>query len=86
MTSAGLVEFGWNLSKYVIPTLFLPIGTAILIMVLDRKPIRPMIKGLVCYPMFMGSWVLINFKCLFVRDTSWDKIEHSRDVKINELN
>ena len=55
-------------------------------MMLDKKPIKPMIKGLLFYPLFLGSWLLINFKCLFKRETSWEKIEHVRDIKINEVN
>lgn len=75
-----------NCLRYFIPTFLLPIFTAILIMVLDKKPIKPMLKGLACYPLFLGSWLLINFKCLFKRDTSWDKIDHVRNIKINEVN
>ena len=75
-----------NCIRYFLPTFLLPIFTAILIMILDKKPIRPMLKGLICYPLFLGSWLLINFKCLFKRDTSWDKIDHVRNVKINEVN
>ena len=37
------------------------------------------------YPVFLGSWLVINFKCLFKRDTTWEKIEHVRDVKIDEV-
>ena len=44
-----------------------------------------MIKGLLCYPLFLGSWLAINFKCLFKRETSWEKIDHVRDIKINEV-
>ncbi len=75
-----------NILRYLIPTFLLPILTAILIMLLDKKPIKPMIKGLAFYPLFLGSWLLINFKCLFKRDTKWEKIEHVRDIKINEVN
>ena len=82
ITSWELFE---NILRYLIPTFLLPIGTAIIIMILDRKPIKPMWKGLVCYPLFLGSWLLINFKCLFKRDTSWEKIEHVRDIKINDV-
>ena len=57
----------------------------IIIMLIDKKPIKPMIKGLVLYPLFLGSWILINFKCLFIRDTKWDKIEHVRDIKIKDV-
>lgn len=74
-----------NMLKYIVPTFFLPILTAIVIMTLDKKPIKPMIKGLLCYPFFLGSWILINFKCLFKRETKWEKINHVRDIKINEV-
>lgn len=83
MTAAELVI---NCLRYLIPTFILPILTAILIMILDKKPIKPMVKGLIFYPLFLGSWLLINFKCLFVRNTKWEKIEHVRDIKINEVN
>lgn len=83
MTAMDLVI---NILRYIVPTFFLPILTAILIMILDKKPIRPMLKGLIFYPVFLGSWLLINFKCLFKRETKWEKIEHVRDIKINEVN
>ena len=54
-------------------------------MKMEHKPIKPMLKGLLCYPLFLGSWLLINFKCLFKRETSWEKIEHIRDIQINEM-
>ena len=79
------VELIINILRYVIPTFLLPIGTAVLIMWLDKRPIKPMIKGLLCYPLFLGSWLLINFKCLFKRDTTWDKIEHVRKIDIQEV-
>ena len=37
-----------------------------------------------CYPLFLGSWLLINFKCLFKRETTWEKIDHVRNIKIGE--
>ncbi len=82
LTTWELIE---NILRYLIPTFLLPIGTAIIIMLLDKKPIKPMWKGLLCYPLFLGSWLLINFKCLFKRETSWEKIEHVRDIKINDV-
>ena len=82
MTEAELVI---NILRYLIPTFLLPIGTALIVMLLDRRPIKPMIKGLLCYPLFMGSWLLINFKCLFKRETTWEKINHVRDIKIADV-
>ena len=74
-----------NVIKYVIPTLFFPIATALLTMWLDGRKIKPMLKGLICYPLFTGSWLLINLKCLFKRETTWEKINHVRDIKINDM-
>ena len=78
-------ELLMNFVRYLVPTFILPIATAMLIMWLDKKPIKPMLKGLACYPLFLGSWLLINFKCLFKRDTTWEKIEHVRSIRINEV-
>ena len=80
------VGLAMNIARYIIPTLILPSMTAICAMFLDKKPIKPMIKGLMAYPLFMGSWLLINFKCLFKRETSWEKINHVRNIKIADVN
>ena len=83
MSGIGLVI---NLAMYIIPSLFLPSITAVFAMILDKKPIKPMIKGLIAYPAFMGSWLVINFKCLFKKETSWEKINHVRNIKISDVN
>ena len=82
MTSMDLAI---NVLRYLIPTFLLPIFTALVIMILDKKPIKPMMRGLLCYPLFLGSWLLINFKCLFKRDTTWEKIEHVGRTNINSI-
>ena len=82
MTSAELI---YNVVMYLVPTFLLPVATAVFIMLLDKRPIKPMIKGLLCYPLFIGSWLLINFKCLFKRETTWEKINHVRSIKIAEV-
>ena len=82
MTGAELI---YNIIMYLVPTFLLPIATAMFIMFLDKRPIKPMIKGLLCYPLFIGSWLVINFKCLFKRNTTWEKIDHVRNIKIAEV-
>ena len=83
MTGSELI---YNILMYLIPTFLAPVATAVLIMLIDKRPIKPMLKGLLCYPMFIGSWLLINFKCLFKRETTWEKINHVRSIKIAEVN
>ena len=79
-------DFTLNILKFIIPTFILPIFTALFVMIIDKRPIKKMMKGLVLYPLFLGSWLLINFKCLFKRETTWEKIEHVRKVDINTIN
>ena len=85
LDSMTTFELIMNILRFVVPTFFLPILTAIITMYLDKKPIKPMLKWALYYPLFMGSWLLINFKCLFKQDTSWEKIDHVRSVKIKEI-
>ena len=79
------VDLMLNYGRYLGATFVMPVLTAVLIMKLDKRPIKPMIRGLLCYPLFMGSWLLINLKCLFKQDIKWEKIHHVRDIKINEV-
>ena len=82
MTRLELIS---NLLMYLIPTFVLPSITAAFVMFLDGKPIKPMIKGFFTYPLFMGSWIIINIKCLFKRETTWEKITHNRSIKIDDV-
>ena len=81
--SAGMLIF--NYLKYIIATFIAPMFTAILIMIIEKKPIKKMIKGILAYPLFLGSWILINIKCIIKPDTKWEKIEHKVNVKIDDV-
>ena len=74
-----------NFSRYLIATFILPVVTGVAIMALEKKPIKPMIKGILMYPVFMGSWIIINIKCLIKPNTKWEKIENVRDINIQEV-
>ena len=80
-----LTELFVNYGRYFVSTFIMPIAGAIFIMILDKRKIKPMIKGLVFYPLFMGSWILINFKCLVKRDVTWEKIKHVRNMSISDV-
>ena len=82
MSIEGLIV---NLLKFVIPTFVLPIFSALFTMYVDGKNIKPMLKWIAFYPLFMGSWILINIKCLFKQDIAWEKIEHVRSINIKEI-
>ncbi len=82
MTTFDLVV---SYAKYLASTFIVPIMIAIVIMKLDKRDIKPMWFGLLCYPLFMGSWILINLKCIINPNTKWEKINHVRDIKIREV-
>lgn len=82
MTLATLI---FTFTNYLLCTFLLPPISALLILILDKRPIKPMIKGLLCYPLFLGSWILINIKALIKPNTKWEKIEHTRDIKVDEI-
>lgn len=79
------IELMSNLLMYLVPTFVLPSVTAAIAMYLDGKPVKPMLKGLITYPLFLGSWIIINIKCLFKRETTWEKITHNRSIKIDDV-
>ena len=79
------MEFAMQNIKYLAATFVMPVLVSIIIMKLDGRKIKPMIKGLLCYPLFLGSWILINIKCLIKPNTKWEKINHVRDVNIKEV-
>jgi hypothetical protein len=41
-----------------------------------------MVKGILLYPVFLGSWIIINIKALIKPNTTWEKIEHVKNSKI----
>ena len=75
----------FNYAKYMAATLFAPVFAAVFTMIIEKRPIKPMIKGILMYPIFMVTWLAINVKCMIKPNTKWEKIEHKRDVKINDI-
>jgi len=79
MTFIGLIL---SFLKYLVMTLLIPPISAILTLLVDRRPIKPMVKGILCYPLFLGSWILINIKAMIKPNTKWEKIEHIGKAKV----
>ena len=78
------LELAFQYAKYLVFTFIIPIFTGVITLWLDKRPIKPMIKGLLMYPFFMGSWILINVKCLFKQNITWEKIQHVRSIAIED--
>ena len=59
--------------------------SAVIILIMDKRSIKKMIKGIIMYPIFMASWSILNFVCLFKKNVKWDKIEHVKDISIEQM-
>ena len=77
--------FIFDIIKYIATTVIATPLSAVLTLILDKRKIKPMLKGILCYPLFLGSWILINIKALIKPETTWEKIDHVRSVKVEEL-
>lgn len=57
----------------------------LLVMLLERKPLLPMVRGVLTYWVFIMSWLPINAYCLVHRTTEWKAIAHTRGVKLSQI-
>ena len=83
--SISTIKFINGILKFLLGTVITMPLTGLITLMLDKRKIKPMIKGLLCYPLFLGSWILINIKALVKPDTTWEKIEHVRSIDVEEL-
>lgn len=59
--------------------------SGIVILLMDRRSIKKMWKGILLYPLFMASWTILNVVCLFKKDVKWEKIDHNKDISIEDI-
>ncbi len=69
-----------NILAYMLLGYILLVITALVTLIVEKRSIKKMIKGIITYPIFMASWSVINFVSLFKRNIKWDKIEHGQNV------
>ena len=50
-----------------------------------KKSIISLWKGIIFFPLFLITWILINIVCFVKKQTKWDEIKHTRVVKIDDL-
>lgn len=61
------------------------IGIPIVTLIILKKDIRKVWKGILLFPVFILSWLPINIICLFKKDLKWDEIKHERSIKLEEI-
>lgn len=96
MLTLGLSLF--NIRVYLFPqtdvflNLFMSLGsyfTSVVIgtaaVLLEKKSICKMLRGILMSWLFIASWLPINIICIFKRSTDWKQIEHIRCLSLSEI-
>lgn len=52
---------------------------------INQKQIKNYIKGIIFLPLFYLSWVPINIVALFEKRTKWERIEHTRNITLENI-
>lgn len=60
-------------------------GQAILVLWMGKKPIKPMWKAILYYPIFLLSWMAINFVGLYYQSKVWKPIDHTKEMGIEQI-
>ncbi|MEI8217152.1 MAG: glycosyltransferase family 2 protein [Eubacteriales bacterium] len=66
--------------SYMIPTFI-----AMMVVIMERKNVRKLIKGILTMWFFIISWIPINLICIVKSSVAWHPIEHTRNISIHEL-
>ena len=77
MGEMSLAALALTYMRYIFATFITPMLAAVGIILLERKKLKPMWKAILMYPIFMGSWIIINIKSIVFPNKKWDKITHS---------
>ena len=58
---------------------------AFLAVAANGKPVRPMLRAMLWYWVFIVSWLPINLLCLVKKSTSWEAIPHTRAITLSQM-
>lgn len=58
---------------------------ALVVILIDKKDIRKVAKGVITYPIFLLSWLAINVVAYFNTKLEWKPISHVKVIDIKEL-
>jgi hypothetical protein len=56
-----------------------------IVVLLQRLKIKDTIVSILTFPLFIVSWIPINFYCLFKKNIGWKPIEHNNKTNIAQI-
>ena len=69
-----------SLISYIATILF-----TIIVVIIEKKRVLPLLKGILFFPLFVFSWIPIHIYCLIRKQDTWEEIKHSKNVTIDDL-
>ena len=57
----------------------------IITVLMEKKDLRTVVKGLFGWPIFLYTWMYINLSAILYRDTTWKPIAHTKSVSIESM-
>lgn len=73
---------------YILPVIlgfFVSNIVAIFSLIVQGKSIKKNIKGVITFPVFIFSWVIVSAIALVKQDRNWETIKHTRVIKAEEI-
>lgn len=58
---------------------------AFFVVKVNKKNVKNFLSGIVLFPLFILTWLPINFVILLKKEITWEHIEHKSSIKIEEM-
>ena len=89
-TIASLLSY--NFYTYCINQVFsgifmyaISVCLSIAVIKMNNRKVRNYIKGILMLPVFVLTWIPINVSAMINQKVNWEKIEHTRNIKIDKM-
>lgn len=77
-----LFAYGWF---YFIISYIIAIIVELFVIYYKKKKPSSVLSGIFLFSIFTVTWIPINIICILKKQTKWEEIKHTRNVKINEI-
>ena len=83
---SDVIKFAYNNKMMSMALAYIcTVGTAALVVMLEKKGFAKTFKGIFTLAIFMVSWIPINIICMVKKDCKWEPIKHDRVVDIDSI-
>lgn len=81
----GILDFLYSATILLSLTYIVIVLFAIFVIKYNRKNPSQMRKTILLFPIFLSTWLPIQFICLFKGVKQWEEIEHKSNLKLEEI-